>query len=194
MSSRAGVAVGCAVGSGVGAGSLVGAGMGVDVGAGVAVGTGEGEGAGGGVGIVVGTGAGADVAVACASVGTGAGSGSLSPQAVNPISSRQRRPTATAMAFTPASADVSVREVELRPARQRKLGRRSLINIATPIIVDTFWVGSADSALYSYSTWYRSRCSRSTSFAKSFSTSRQTEWMWFAPFCLLSNSTTKLPP
>ncbi len=186
----------CAVGSGVGVGSLVGVGAGVDVGTrvGVAVGTGEGERAGGGVGIVVGTGAGADVAVGCASVGTGAGSGSVSPQAVNPISSRQASPTATAVVFTPTSADVSVCEVELGPARQRKLGRHHLINIATPIIVDTFWVGSADSALYSYSTWYRSRCSRSTSFAKSFSTSRQTEWMWFAPFCLLSNSTTKLPP
>ena len=167
--------MGCAVGSGVGVGSLVGVGAGVDVGTRVAVGTGEGEGAGGGVGIVVGTGAGADVAVGCASVGTGAGSGSVSPQAVNPISSRQASPTATAVVFTPAIVEVLVREVELRPARQRKLGRHRWINIATPIIVDTFWVGSADSALYSYSTWYRSRCSRSTSFAKSFSTSRQTE-------------------
>ena len=166
--------MGCAVGSGVGVGSLVGAGTGVDVDAGVGVGTGEGEGAGG-VGSAVGVATGADVAVGCASVGTGAGSGSVSPQAVNPISSRQASPTATAVVFTPAIVEVLVREVELRPARQRKLGRHRWINIATPIIVDTFWVGSADSALYSYSTWYRSRCSRSTSFAKSFSTSRQTE-------------------
>ncbi len=45
-----------------------------------------------------------------------------------------------------------------------------------------------------YSTWYRSRCSLSTSDAKSFSIWRQTEWMWLAPFCRLSNSTTKSPP